>query len=365
MTALYDTIGLDYARLRRPDPRIQTKIDDALGESRTVLNVGAGAGSYEPKDRDVTALEPSAAMIAQRPLDAAPVVRGVAEALPFADDGFDAAMAVLSVHHWSDPAAGLREMRRVSSGPVVLLTFDPDTRVQWLIDYWPQLAELDTAIMPRLSVYEEVLGPVELLPVPIPHDCTDGFLYAYWRRPHAYLDPRVRRAISSFWKIEGAEVGLARLASDLDDGSWHRRYGELLERDVCDAGYYLVVSPDRPASQQANLTAGGPALAALVGRQAAARGEPVFPPSRRRFPIDRRAAVETSTAEQGAVRAYLVADRLVQVDPAAQPVLEHGWGLPRSGTTSTSRPPVSCVTIRQSAHFPEIGDACAKVRQSS
>ncbi len=244
---IYDTIGLDYANLRRADPRIAAMIEDALGDARTVLNVGAGTGNYEPTDRAVTALEPSAEMIAQRPPGAAPAVRGVAEALPFADDSFDAAMGVLTVHHWSDLAKGLAEMRRIARGPVVLLTFDPEDRVEWIIDYWPQLARLDAAIMPRFSLYEEALGPVDFIPVPIPHDCTDGFLYAYWRRPHAYLDPAVRKAISSFWKIEGAQAGFDRLAADLASGAWEARYGDLLAQDTVNAGYYIVVSRgDRP-----------------------------------------------------------------------------------------------------------------------
>lgn len=240
---IYDTIGLDYAHLRKADPRIAAMIEAALGDARMVLNVGAGTGNYEPADRQVTALEPSAEMIAQRPPGAAPVVRGTAEALPFADHSFDAAMGVLTVHHWSDPARGLREMRRVARGPVVLLTFDPDSRVAWILDYWPQLAELDAAIMPRLSLYEQVLGPVDLIPLPIPADCTDGFLYAYWRRPAAYLDPAVRKSISSFWKIDGGRNGLARLESDLASGAWAARYGHLLAQEAIDAGYYLVVSP--------------------------------------------------------------------------------------------------------------------------
>ncbi len=239
---LYDTIGLDYANLRRADPRIAAMIADALGDARRVLNVGAGTGNYEPLDREVVALEPSAEMIAQRPSDAAPAVQGVAEDLPFADNSFDAAMGVLTVHHWTDPAQGLAEMRRVARGPVVLLTFDPATRVPWLLDYWPQLAELDAGQMPPLSLYGEVLGPVAHIPVPIPHDCTDGFLYAYWRRPRAYLDPAVRNAISSFWKIEGAQAGFERLAADLDSGAWEARYGRLLSQETVDAGYCLIVS---------------------------------------------------------------------------------------------------------------------------
>ena len=241
MTAIYDTIGVDYANLRKPDPRIAQAIHAALGNARTVLNVGAGTGSYEPGHREVAALEPSAEMIAQRSSQAAPVVQGTAEDLPFADDSFDAAMGVLTVHHWSDQAKGLAEMRRVARDRIVLLTFDPENRVQWLLDYWPKLADLDARIMPKLSLYGEVLGQVEIVPVPIPHDCTDGFLYAYWRRPHAYLDPAVRKSISSFWKID-ADAGLARLAKDLDSGAWEARYRELLTRNEIDAGYCLLLA---------------------------------------------------------------------------------------------------------------------------
>ncbi len=239
---IYDRIGLDYSNLRKPDPRIARLIHDALGDSPTVLNVGASTGNYEPTDRDVTALEPSAEMIAQRALGAAPVVQGRAEALPFADDSFDAAMAVLTVHHWTDQPKGLAEMRRVARSRVAILTFDPDYRESWLYDYLPELAELDAVIMPPLGDYEKSLGPVEITPVPIHHDCTEGFLASYWKRPEAYLDPQIRQGISSFWKIGGVEPGLARLASDIETGEWKRRYGHLLELDTIDTGYRLVTT---------------------------------------------------------------------------------------------------------------------------
>ncbi|MFM5915569.1 MAG: class I SAM-dependent methyltransferase [Chakrabartia godavariana] len=197
MTALYDTIGLNYQDLRRPDPRIAAVIDAALGNARTVVNVGAGTGSYEPAHRQVTAVEPSAAMIAKRACGAAKAVQASAEELPLADDAFDAAMAVLTIHHWPDKSAGLRELRRVTRGPIVLLTFDPASR-PWLTDYLPELAALDEANMPALSDYARWLGPVRIAPVPVPHDCSDGFLYAYWRRPAAYLDPVIRSGSSSF-----------------------------------------------------------------------------------------------------------------------------------------------------------------------
>ena len=242
MAALYDTIGVDYAQLRKPDPRVAAAIDAALGDAQTVLNVGAGAGSYEPLGREVMALEPSPAMIAQRPADAAPVIEGRAEELPFADDSFDAAMAVLTVHHWRDQPRGLAEMRRVSRGPVVILTFDPAFPGIWLDEYFPQLAELDAEQMPPLSAYAEAFGDVRIDPVLIPADCSDGFLYAYWRRPRAYCDPRIRRGISSFWKLDGLEDGLAGLEDDLDSGAWDRRYGEVLRRDTLDCGYRLVIA---------------------------------------------------------------------------------------------------------------------------
>ncbi|MGO1118117.1 class I SAM-dependent methyltransferase [Rhodovibrionaceae bacterium A322] len=242
MSAIYDTIGINYADLRRPDARIAARIGAALGSAETVLNVGAGAGSYEPRDRQVTALEPSAKMIAQRPAGAAPCVQGFAEDLPFEGGAFDAVMAVLTVHHWSDQARGLRELRRVARGPVVILTFDPDFQGFWLADYLPELISLDDANMPSLNAYAPHLGPVEITTVPVPHDCSDGFLGGYWRRPAAYLDARVRSAISCFWSMNRLEEGLARLAQDLESGGWERKYGELLTREDLDLGYRLVVA---------------------------------------------------------------------------------------------------------------------------
>jgi SAM-dependent methyltransferase len=242
MSLNYDTIGLNYADLRKPDPRIGAMIHAALGPARTVLNVGAGAGSYEPVDRVVTAVEPSLEMIKQRRADAALVIQGLAEELPFADGSFEASMAVLTVHHWSDQGAGLRELQRVTSGPVVILTYDPAFRGFWLADYIPELIALDEVQMPAMDLYKQWLGPVTISPVPIPHDCSDGFLCAYWRRPDAYLDPRVRSAISSFWKVGDVSAALERLAADLRSGAWKERYGKLLEMDTLDLGYRLVVS---------------------------------------------------------------------------------------------------------------------------
>ncbi len=242
MPAKYDTIGINYAELRKPDPRIAKIIADALGSAETVLNVGAGTGSYEPADRVVTAIEPSIEMIRKRRPDAAKAIQASAGDLPFDDKSFDAAMAILTIHHWPDKAAGLREMRRVTRGPIVLLTFDPAHR-PWLTDYLPALAALDEAQMPKMSDYEKWLGPVSITPVPVPHDCSDGFLYAYWRRPAAYLDQKIRSGSSSFWVIgHKAEAGLANLRRDLESGAWARRYAGVLKQDEYDAGYRLVVA---------------------------------------------------------------------------------------------------------------------------
>ncbi|MGD9815365.1 MAG: methyltransferase domain-containing protein [Hyphomonadaceae bacterium] len=240
--AVYDGLGLGegYALRRRPDPRIASAIAAALGDARLVINVGAGAGSYEPADRIVRAVEPSNVMIAQRPANAAPCVCAAAESLPFVDDAFDAAMAVLTIHHWSDWRAGLREMRRVARRRIVLLTFDVEASDFWLTqDYFPELAELDRRIMPKLSDMAGELGPFEAAPVPIPHDCVDGFLGAYWRRPEVYLDDGARRSMSSFAKID-AQDGLKRLGDDVASGAWRSRYAPLLGLDALDVGYRLV-----------------------------------------------------------------------------------------------------------------------------
>ena len=241
MSARYDTIGIQYAELRKPDPRIAKIIESALGSARTILNVGAGTGSYEPSDRSVVAIEPSLEMIRKRGPAAAPAIQASANDLPFGDGAFDASMAILTIHHWPDKEAGLREMRRVTRGRIVLLTFDPSHR-PWLTEYLPQLADLDEAQMPAISDYERYMGPVRIMPVPVPHDCSDGFLYAYWRRPGAYLDACIRSGSSSFWAIGDVEPGLEKLKRDLETGEWARRYSALLTLESYDAGYRLVIS---------------------------------------------------------------------------------------------------------------------------
>jgi len=241
VSAVYDGIGAGYADLRRPDPRIAAAVSSALGDARTVVNVGAGAGSYEPAGT-LLAVEPSAAMVAQRASTAAAAVRGVAGALPLRDGAVDATLAVLTTHHWPDVAAGLRELARVSRRQVVL-TFDLAAVLQtWVFDYLPGAVFRDaerTALDDVLAAWPDAT----VVPVPVPDDCTDGFLAAYWRRPEAYLDPQVRAAISTFALVpqEVLEPGLARLRADLEDGTWQARYGGLLDLEALDCGYRLVV----------------------------------------------------------------------------------------------------------------------------
>ena len=243
MAQLYDAIGVGYGHHRRPDPRIAAAIRDALGAAESVLNVGAGAGSYEPRDRAVVAVEPSLVMIRQRRRGGAPVVQASATRLPFRDAAFAASLAVLTVHHWPDRAHGLTEMVRVTRERVVILTWDPAFSGFWLVDdYFPEIGVVDRPIFPSIDELERALGSVECRPLLIPHDCTDGFLGAYWRRPDAYLDPGVRRAISTFSKIGDVESGLTRLRCDLEDGTWRRRHGHLLNQPEIDLGYRLIIA---------------------------------------------------------------------------------------------------------------------------
>jgi SAM-dependent methyltransferase len=243
----YEDVGAAYGRTRRPDPRIARRIRAALGDARTAVNVGAGLGSYEPADLKVTAVEPAAAMIAARPPGAAPCVRAAAQALPFADGSFDAAMAVLTMQHWPDVPAGLRELARVARR-VVLFTWDPGAVDQlWLTnDYLTMLRDRDWAIFPTMPTIAAALAPwrVTVETVPVPHDCADGFLGAYWRRPQAYLDPVVQQGISSFVELGPAVLAphLARLAADLQSGEWQRRYARLLELDEMDLAYRIVTA---------------------------------------------------------------------------------------------------------------------------
>jgi SAM-dependent methyltransferase len=227
----YDTNGDGYAGHRRPDPRIATMISEALGDARTVLNVGAGAGSYEPADRYVVAVEPSAAMRAQRPAGSVPAIDATAERLPFDDDAFDAVMATVTVHQWSDSARGLAELRRVARGPVVILTFDGDALdLLWLAEYAPELVTAERRRYPAIATIAEAIGRrTEVLEVPIPIDCVDGFTEAYYARPERFLDPAVRAAQSAWGFVDqtATERAVETLRADLASGVWDSRYGHL------------------------------------------------------------------------------------------------------------------------------------------
>ena len=243
---LYDTIGGTYAVTRRTEPRIAAQVWAALGDARTVLNVGAGTGSYEPADREVTAVEPSAVMRAQRPAGAAPCVAADAEHLPFEDQSFDAAMAFATVHHWPDPLAGLREMRRVARR-VVVFTHD-STEAGWLHRFWltrDYLPEVAGFLVGRPSL-AELAGTIDARaePVIIPWDCVDGFFEAYWRRPEAYLDDQVRRGMS-VWNRVGSEVeqrAVRDLGDDIASGRWAKRNRDLVDLDSAELGLRLLVT---------------------------------------------------------------------------------------------------------------------------
>ena len=239
---LYDAIGTAYSGTRVPDPRIANAIELALGDATTVLNVGAGTGSYEPPGRRVVAAEPSAVMLGQRRREAATAVQARAEALPFARDSFDAVLAVLTVHHWADQLAGLLECGRVARRNVVILTWDPMSEGFWLVrEYFPELLAHDKRMFPRFELFSEAFEAVEVVPLAIPADCTDGFLGAFWQRPAGYLDPRVRAGMSSFARVPDATRALEQLAKDVASGAWAARHGELREKGVLDVGYRIVI----------------------------------------------------------------------------------------------------------------------------
>jgi SAM-dependent methyltransferase len=240
----YDRMGLDYSEVRRADPRFEAAIWSALGEAKAVLNVGAGAGSYEPKDREVVAVEPSMVMIEQRPRAAAPAIQGVAESLPLEDKSVDATMGVFTMHHWDDIEQGLAEVLRVTRDRVVFLTLDLDvTAGMWLVrDYLPEIVEYDRRAFPSIERLEVALPGLRVETLPVPSDCADGFCIALWSRPEAYLDPGVRRA-SSIWHLLPPSVvdrGLSKLRHDLESGAWDHRYGGLRAQSSLDVGIRLV-----------------------------------------------------------------------------------------------------------------------------
>jgi SAM-dependent methyltransferase len=242
----YDTIGRSYAATRQTDPRIAAQINRALGAARSVINVGAGTGSYESDAFAFTAVEPSMTMLRQRTADAAPAVRAVAESLPFADHTFDAALTILSAHHWSDIERGLREMRRVSSRQVVFF-FEPEwPSPLWLFaDYFPYIRDLVTEHnAPDSARLSATLNVQRIETVMVPADCRDGFGGCYWNRPEAYLDPAVQQGMSCFSQMDEAmlDAGMARLRADLASGAWDARYGHLRGIREMDLGYRLLVA---------------------------------------------------------------------------------------------------------------------------
>lgn len=242
----YDTIGRTYATTRRTDPRIAARIHAALGDARRILNIGAGTGSYEPADRQVIAIDPSTTMLAQRAPGAAPAVRAVAEALPFADRTFDAAMTTLTVHHWNDLERGLHEMRRVAARQVIFFFDVTATSGLWLHDeYFPEVLELPSERRaPDAAALARVLDVDRVEPVPVPADCVDGFGGCFWNRPEAYLDPRVQDGMSSFAQLtpETRARGTERLRRDLVSGVWDARHGALRTLPEIDLGYRLLVA---------------------------------------------------------------------------------------------------------------------------
>ena len=241
----YERHGRTYARHRQGDPRIAARIHAALGDAETVLNVGAGGGSYEPEDRWVLAVEPSATMRGQRPPGAAPVVAASAEALPLDDDSVDAAMACVTIHHWDPQAAGLAELRRVARGPVVVFTFELESLPAWQLEFLREGIEIERPRFGPIAAVESALGGrTHVERIPTPADCSDGFFEAFWNRPEALLDPDVR-ASQSLWALLDAGVEeriVSRLADALDSGAWDAQHGHLRERQSFEGSLRLVIS---------------------------------------------------------------------------------------------------------------------------
>ena len=243
MQPIYNKIGSRYARTRQTDPRIANQIHRELAGAKRIINIGAGTGSYEPEHADLVALEPSDKMIAQRHPESHPVVQGYAESLPFEANSFSHAMTVLSMHHWHDRPRAFRDISRITTEKFVALTWDPGADTFWLTrDYFPGFHTMDLEIFPSLDELSAYFEDVSMRPVLIPEDCQDGFLAAFWKRPEAYLDPAVQRAISTFSKTENLREPLKRLEQDLASGKWHEINSELHDMATLDAGYRLVTA---------------------------------------------------------------------------------------------------------------------------
>ncbi|HEY4306107.1 MAG TPA: class I SAM-dependent methyltransferase [Gemmatimonadaceae bacterium] len=244
--ANYGVISRDYTRFRQPDPRIAALLHAQLGDAQRVLNVGAGAGSYEPTGRDVAAVEPSASMRARRPPHLAPAIDAVAADLPFTDKSFDAAMTTFSAHQWPDLDTGLKEMRRVTRGPIVILTGDPETVDRmWLCEYAPEVIATEQRRYPPVSAFAATIGPVTKIDVPIPLDCVDGFNEAYYGRPEVLLDPHARSVCSAWSFLDAPAIARfqQRLSDDLGRGEWDQKYGALRSQPTYIGSLILIVSP--------------------------------------------------------------------------------------------------------------------------
>ena len=239
MESKYDLIGKEYTTQRKSDPKIAKQIHAQFLNATKILNIGAG--SYEPSDVDLVAIEPSATMIAQRPKNAHPVIQGVAEELPFKDKSFSQCMTVLSMHHWADRTMAFKEINRVTIDKFVAVSWDPASIPFWLTkDYFSEIYETDKLIFPPLDELHRHFDEVKVSPLLIPHDCEDGFLAAYWQRPEAYLKEEVRNSISTFSKIKDLDIGLDRLRKDIETGEWLKKNPSISKLKMFDAGYVLI-----------------------------------------------------------------------------------------------------------------------------
>lgn len=242
-SADYEIVGKHYSSLRRPDPRISEAIHAELVGIDSIVNIGAGTGAYEPLEKQIAAVEPSQMMIAQRvERENVKVYRARAESLPFEANSFDAALAILTIHHWDDWQKGLQEALRVTKNKIIVLTWVGMPQGFWLFDYFPEIERIDRDLFPSIERLSAMLGNIEVKIVPIPKDCTDGFMCAYWSRPESYLDPKIRSAISTFSRIDDIERGLIKLRRDLESGQWNKKHGYLRELSEFDFGYRLIIA---------------------------------------------------------------------------------------------------------------------------
>lgn len=248
MKAIYDNIGINYSGTRRTDPRIAEQLYAELEGATRIVNIGAGTGSYEPENVDLVAVEPSSEMISQRKVGSYRAEQSFAEKLPFADKSFSHAMTILSMHHWEDRERAFREINRVATEKFVALTWDPKSEPFWLTrDYFPEIHETDKSIFPDLEEINEHFDDIKMRPLRIPSDCQDGFFAAFWKRPEAYLDPRVRQATSPFSKVKNLSEGLQRLEADLASGAWVKKNHAIMRLSSLDVGYRIITAKIRNA----------------------------------------------------------------------------------------------------------------------